>query len=50
MFKLELLQHHLIFDPEELKSRQENDTKRFRFMQTLWPLDKVKVSESGMKW
>ena len=33
-----------------MKSVQENEANRFYFVLPLWPLGKVKVSESGVRW
>ena len=41
----ELLQNHLKFHPDQLKSVQEIEANRLGFALTLWPLCKVKVSE-----
>ena len=43
--QLTLLQQYVTFQPDQLKSEQENEVKRFCFVLTLWPQDKVKVNE-----
>ena len=48
--QLELLEHHVKFHPDQMKSVKENEPKRFWFALNLWPPAKVKVSESGIKW
>ena len=48
--QLELLYHQFKFHPEQMNSVRENETNRFYFVLTLWPLGTVKVSESGIKW
>ena len=44
-----LLQHHIKFHPDQLKSVQENEANGFCFALTLWPPAKADVTESGMK-
>ena len=48
--QVELLQHHIKFHPDELKSVQENEAQRFWIALTLQPSANVKVSESGITW
>ena len=49
-YQVNLLQCWIKFYPNQLKSVQENETKRFSFALTLLHPDKVKVSESDIKW
>ena len=45
--QVELLQQQIKFHPDQLKSAQENEAKRFCFVLTLWPPAKVKVRKSA---
>ena len=48
--QLEVLPHHLKFHPDQMKSVGENEAIRFYFALTWCPQDKVKISDSGIKW
>ena len=47
---LELLQRHINFHPDHLKSVGENEAKMFCFALTLCPPCKVKFNDSCIKW
>ena len=48
--QLAFLHHHIKFHLDQMKSVWENEANRLGFALTLWPLGKVNVSDSGIKW
>ena len=47
--QLELLNNHIKFHLDQIKSVAESEANRFCFPLALWPPGKVKVDESGKK-
>ena len=47
--QIQLLQKHITFHNDQIKTMQENEAKKFLFALTLWPPSMVKGSESGIK-
>ena len=45
-----MLNDHIRFNPDQMKSVWENEWDKFYFALILQPPDKIKVSESGIKW